>query len=68
MKNSWSPALTLDKLLMRFYQDLVSPDLSDLECCSQEMALLIKEDVPAFEAKAREWTKLYAVEKDDDLI
>ena len=68
MKNFWSPALTLDKLLMRFYEDLEWFVLSDLDCCSQEIALLIKEDVPAFEAKAREWTKLYAVEKDDDLI
>ena len=58
----WSPAITLDKLLLRFLTQLNTSKLDelDMECCGQLMRNEITNDLEEFKRKARLYTKLYA--------
>ena len=62
MRDWWNPTYTIVKTLLRFSSQLLQPDLNDMNCCSEEVALLIKEDPEKFKIKAKEWTRLYAME------
>ena len=58
LKEMWSPALTTSKVLLSITSLLCDPNPDDpLE---PEVAVLMKKDQQAYEAKAREWTQKYA--------
>ena len=62
MQNWWNPGISLENILSIFSDQLSNPNLNDLSCCSEIVALLIKENPEEFRAKANEWTRLYAME------
>ncbi|CAI2182364.1 488_t:CDS:1 [Funneliformis geosporum] len=60
LKDQWSPALTISKVLIAIRSRLIDPNPDDpLE---PEIAHLYKSDRPLYEAKAREWTRKFASE------
>ncbi|EEQ82047.1 hypothetical protein NCER_101313 [Vairimorpha ceranae BRL01] len=58
LKNEWSPALTIDKVLLSLIALLQDPNPDDP--LFKEAADLYKTNRQEFNRKAREWTKLYA--------
>ena len=58
----WSPAITIEKLLIRFKAQMDNPDFNDIDCCNPEVRSMAINDVEAFKQKAKEWTELYARE------
>ena len=58
LKDQWSPALTIAKVLLSISSLLTDPNPDDP--LVPEIAKLYKEDKSAFEEKAREWTRKYA--------
>ena len=58
LKDQWSPALTISKVLLSISSLLTDANPDDP--LVPEIAKLYKEDRAAFEEKAREWTRKYA--------
>ena len=58
LKTSWSPALTISKVLLSICSLLTDPNPNDP--LVPEIAHLYKTDKVAYEANAREWTQKYA--------
>lgn len=58
LKTSWSPALTISKVLLSICSLLTDPNPSDP--LVPEIAQLYKADKATYEATAREWTQKYA--------
>ena len=58
LKDQWSPALTISKVLLSISSLLTDPNPDDP--LVPEIAKLYKEDKAAYEDKAREWTRKYA--------
>ena len=58
LKDKWSPALTIPKVLLSICSLLDDPNPDDPLVL--EIANLYKENRPKFEATAREWTRKYA--------
>lgn len=58
LKNNWSPALTISKVLLSICSLLNEPNPDDPLVI--EIAKLYKNNKPKFEANAREWTLTYA--------
>ena len=58
LKNQWSPALTISKVLLSILSLLT--DANPADPLVPEIADLYKRDRAAYDAKAREWTMLYA--------
>ena len=58
LKDAWSPALTISKVLLSICSLLTDPNPKDP--LVPEAANLYMMDRPAFDAKAREWTNAYA--------
>ena len=58
LKDQWSPALTIDKVLLSICSLLTDPNPDDPLDASA--AKLYKENKLSFEIKAREWTKKFA--------
>ena len=59
LKSNWSPALTINKVLLSLLSLLADPNPNDP--LVQEPARLYIEDKEEYEKKAREWTVLYAI-------
>ena len=59
LKDQWSPALTLSKVLLSICSLLTDANPDDP--LVPEIAHIYKTDRPKYEATAREWTKKYAV-------
>jgi ubiquitin-conjugating enzyme E2 D/E len=64
LKNQWSPALTISKVLLSILSLLTDPNPNDP--LMMEIAQLYKTDKAAYEEKAREYTMLYAGDKSFD--
>ena len=58
LKDQWSPALTISKVLLSISSLLCDANPDDP--LVPEIAKLYKEDRAAFDEKAREWTRKYA--------
>ena len=58
LKTNWSPALTISKVLLSLLSLLTDPNPDDPLVASA--ANLYKNDVNAYNAKAKEWTLRYA--------
>jgi ubiquitin-conjugating enzyme E2 D/E len=58
LKTSWSPALTISKVLLSICSLLTDPNPNDP--LVPEIAHLYKTDKQAYDANAREWTLKYA--------
>ena len=58
LKDQWSPALTISKVLLSISSLLTDPNPDD--SLIPEIAQLYKTDEDAFNDKAREWTSMYA--------
>lgn len=58
LKDQWSPALTISKVLLSICSLLTDPNPKDP--LVPDAANLYMGNRPAFDAKAREWTRLYA--------
>jgi ubiquitin-conjugating enzyme E2 D/E len=58
LKNQWSPALTISKVLLSILSLLTDPNPNDP--LVPEIAQLYKTDKAAYDAKARQYTMLYA--------
>jgi ubiquitin-conjugating enzyme E2 D/E len=58
LKNQWSPALTISKVLLSILSLLT--DANPADPLVPEIADLYKRDRAAYDAKAREWTHMYA--------
>lgn len=59
LKDQWSPALTISKVLLSICSLLTDANPDDP--LVPEIAHVYKSDRPKYEATAREWTKKYAV-------
>lgn len=59
LKDKWSPALTIPKVLLSICSLLDDPNPDDP--LVTEIADLYKENRAKFDANAREWTRKYAV-------
>jgi len=59
LKEQWSPALTISKVLLSLSSLLTDPNPDDP--LVPEIAHIYKTDRPKFEANAREWTRKYAM-------
>lgn len=59
LKDQWSPALTISKVLLSICSLLTDPNPDDP--LVPEIANVYKSDLAKYEATAREWTKKYAV-------
>lgn len=59
LKQQWSPALTMDKVLLSICSLLEDPNPDDP--LDTDSANLYKNDRPAFDEKARKWTREYAM-------
>eukprot|EP00826_Nyctotherus_ovalis_P033804 TRINITY_DN2756_c0_g1_i10.p1 TRINITY_DN2756_c0_g1~~TRINITY_DN2756_c0_g1_i10.p1 ORF type:complete len:124 (+),score=30.64 TRINITY_DN2756_c0_g1_i10:25-372(+) len=55
LKNQWSPALTLSKVLLSISSLMTDPNPDDP--LVSDIGMLYKTDKPKFEAKAREFTR-----------
>ncbi|WP_455356938.1 ubiquitin-conjugating enzyme E2 [Streptomyces sp. SYSU K217416] len=60
LKDEWSPALTLRKVMLRISALLSDPTPDD--AARPDLAELLRTDSAAYEAKAREWTARYAMD------
>ena len=61
LKDQWSPALTISKVLLSISSLLTDPNLDDpLE---PDIAHQYKTSKAKYEATAREWTKMFAISK-----
>ena len=58
LKEEWSPALTVEKLLLSISSLLTEPNPDDP--LVPEISQIMKTDKKRFEATAREWTRKYA--------
>ena len=58
LKTEWSPALTIDRVLLSISSLLTDPNPDDP--LMGDIARQYKNDKPAFEAEARKWTQEYA--------
>jgi ubiquitin-conjugating enzyme E2 D/E len=58
LKNQWSPALTISKVLLSILSLLTDANPNDP--LVPEIADLYRRDRPAYDEKARLWTQLYA--------
>ena len=58
LKDQWSPALTISKVLLSISSLLTDPNPDDP--LVPEIASIYKEDKALFETNATEWTRLYA--------
>ena len=58
LKNQWSPALTISKILLSICSLLSDPNPNDP--LVHEIANLLKNNPEAYNQTAREWTTLYA--------
>ena len=58
LKDQWSPALTISKVLLSISSLLTDPNPDDP--LMPDIAQLYKTDIDAFNEKAREWTSMYA--------
>ena len=61
LKDQWSPALTISKVLLSISSLLTDPNPDDP--LVPEIAHIYKGDKPKYEATAREWTRKYAMWK-----
>ena len=59
LNSNWSPALTIGKTIMSISSMLMDPNPDDPY--RSDVAELYKRDLPAYEAKAREFTKTHAL-------
>lgn len=59
LKEQWSPALTIAKVLLSISSLLTDPNPDDP--LVPEIAHIYKTDKPKYEATAREWTRKYAM-------
>ncbi|TIC11558.1 PIN domain-like protein [Wallemia mellicola] len=59
LKDQWSPALTISKVLLSICSMLTDPNADDP--LSPEIAHLYKVDRQRYEATAKEWTRKYAI-------
>ena len=59
LKDQWSPALTISKVLLCICSLLDDPNPDDP--LMPDIADLFKEDKEAYEKKARDWTMIYAM-------
>ncbi|KAJ9202932.1 hypothetical protein DTO166G4_9281 [Paecilomyces variotii] len=59
LRDQWSPALTLSKVLLSICSMLTDPNPDDP--LVPEIAHVYKTDRPRYEATAREWTRKYAI-------
>lgn len=59
LKEHWSPALTIEKILLSISSLLTDPNPNDP--LSPEIAHLMKTNYSEFEATAREWCRKYAM-------
>lgn len=59
LKDQWSPALTISKVLLSICSMLTDPNPDDP--LVPEIAHIYKTDLARYEATAREWTRKYAV-------
>ncbi|KAL3894351.1 MAG: hypothetical protein SGCHY_005324, partial [Lobulomycetales sp.] len=59
LKDQWSPALTISKVLLSICSMLTDPNPDDP--LVPEIAHVYKSDRPRYEATAREWTRKYAM-------
>ena len=59
LKDMWSPALTISKVLLSICSLLTDPNPKDPLC--PEIAKEYMENRPEYEIKAREWTQAYAI-------
>jgi ubiquitin-conjugating enzyme E2 D/E len=64
LKNQWSPALTISKVLLSILSLLTDPNPDDP--LVPEIASLYKTNRAAYEMNAREHTIMYAMEMSDD--
>lgn len=64
LKNEWSPALTIDKVLLSLIALLQDPNPDDP--LFKEAADLYKNNRQEFNRKARDWTRMYATGLGDD--
>jgi len=62
LKQNWSPALTISKVLLSVLSMLTDPNPNDP--LMPEIAQQYVNDRAAYEAKARQWTDLYATDSD----
>ena len=60
LKNQWSPALTIDKVLISIVSLLMDPNPKDP--LNREAAELYLNDRESYNKKAVEWTRKYATE------
>ncbi|EIN07812.1 UBC-like protein [Punctularia strigosozonata HHB-11173 SS5] len=58
LRDEWKPSVTLSTVLSVVQEKLNNPSPDDPY--EPDIAALLKNDKPAFEATAREWTKKYA--------
>ena len=59
LKDQWSPALTISKVLLSITSMLTDPNPDDP--LVPEIAQIYKTDKAKYEATAREWTRKYAM-------
>ncbi len=59
LKDKWSPALTISKVLLSISSLLIDANPDD--ALEPEIAHIYKTDRPKYEATAREWTHKYAM-------
>lgn len=59
LKDQWSPALTIDKVLLSICSLLTDPNPNDP--LDADVAKVYKENRLTFDVTAREWTKKYAI-------
>jgi ubiquitin-conjugating enzyme E2 D/E len=59
LKNQWSPALTVGKVLLSICSLLADPNPSDP--LMPDIADVYMKNKPVYEANAREWTRQYAI-------
>lgn len=59
LKEQWSPALTISKVLLSISSLLTDPNPDDP--LVPEIAQIFKTDRPKYEATAKEWTRKYAM-------
>lgn len=60
LKNQWSPALTISKVLLSILSLLTDPNPNDP--LDPEIAFLFNTNREKYESNVRDWTNLYAVE------
>ncbi len=58
LKNQWSPALTISKVLLSILSLLTDANPND--ALVPEIAEINRRDRAAYDARAREWTQMYA--------